>query len=146
MLFSVGLQVVAVSVLALVTLLFFGALPAYSLFFGGLAAIIPNALFALRLWLHRGRRPESYPAVFFIGEFAKIGLTAALLWVLVVHGGPIHGFALMIGLIAALKMPLFALWFVRDSHGQVEAEIQRAGQARSRPNGEGSVGRNVDGA
>jgi len=111
---AVGLQVATVTVLALIAGLFFDWTNSGFLVLGGLAAIIPNSLFALRLAIHRGRSAESYPAVFFLGEFAKIGLTVALIALIVRMVESLNWLPLLIGLIAALKAPLFALAFVRD--------------------------------
>ena len=114
MLAAVGLQVAAVAVLALVAGLTTGMESARFLLLGGAVAIVPNALFALRLSLHRKRPPESYPVVFFLGEFAKIGLTVGLLAWVVKAVPDIRWLPLLIGLIVALKVPLFALAFVRS--------------------------------
>ena len=112
---AVGLQVVSVIVLGLAAGLAFDWTSAKFFVLGGMAAVVPNALFALRLALQKGRSPESYPAVFFLGEFAKIGLTVGLLaWV--VHAVPdVNWLALVLGLIVALKAPLFALLVARDA-------------------------------
>ena len=75
---------------------------------GGASATIPNALFALRLATHRGKRPESYPAVFFLGEFVKIALTVALFAAVVRSMSDVRWLPALIGLIVALKAPLFA--------------------------------------
>ncbi|MCD6732465.1 MAG: ATP synthase subunit I [Burkholderiaceae bacterium] len=114
MLAAVGLQIAAVAVLALVAGLTTGWENARFLLLGGAVAIVPNALFALRLALHRKRTPESYPVVFFLGEFAKIGLTVGLLAWIVKSVPDIRWLPLLIGLIVALKVPLFALAFVRS--------------------------------
>ena len=82
---------------------------------GGMAAVIPNALFALRLAVHRGRSPESYPVVFFLGEFVKIGLTLGLLAWIVHWQTEVRWLPLILGLIVALKAPLFAMLFVRNA-------------------------------
>jgi ATP synthase protein I len=112
---AVGLQVASIFLLGLTSGLVFDWTSAKFFVLGGMAAVIPNALFALRLWLQRGRSPESYPAVFFLGEFAKIGLTVGLLaWL--VHAMPdVNWLALVLGLIVALKAPLFALLVTRDA-------------------------------
>jgi ATP synthase protein I len=112
---AVGLQVVSVIILGLVAGLTFDWTSAKFFVLGGMAAVVPNALFALRLAMQRGRSPESYPAVFFLGEFAKIGLTVGLVaWI--VHAMPdVNWLALVLGLIVALKAPLFALLVVRDA-------------------------------
>lgn len=81
---------------------------------GGAAAVIPNALFALRLTLHRKRSPESYPVVFFLWEFVKIGLTVVLLFWIVKTQPEIRSLALLLGLIVALQAPLFAMAFERN--------------------------------
>src|SRR5574338_1520370 len=114
MLAAVGLQIAAVAVLALLAGGWAGWESARSVMLGGAAAIIPNALFALRLALHRKRTPESYPVVFFLGEFAKLGLTVGLLAWIVKSVPDIRWLPLLIGLIVALKAPLFALAFVRS--------------------------------
>ena len=112
---AVGLQVVSVIFLGLAAGLIFDWTSAKFFVLGGMAAVVPNALFALRLAFQRGRSPESYPAVFFLGEFAKIGLTVGLLaWL--VHAMPdVNWLALVLGLIVALKAPLFALLVARDA-------------------------------
>lgn len=113
MFIAVGMQVAAVLGLALMAGLFFDWSSAGYLVLGGVAAIIPNGLFALRLASHRGKPAESYPAVFFLGEFGKIGLTAALLALIAQSFESISWLPLLIGLIAALQAPLFALMVVR---------------------------------
>lgn len=117
MLAAVGLQIAAVVVLALVAGLTTGMESARFLLLGGAVAIVPNALFALRLTLHRKRTPESYPVVFFLGEFAKLGLTVGLLAWVVKSVPDIRWLPLLIGLIVALQAPLFALAFVRSLPG-----------------------------
>jgi ATP synthase protein I len=117
---AVSLQVVVTVVLALSAGMLVDWSSAWSLLLGGAAAFIPNGLFALRLSVHRGKRPESYPVVFFLGEFAKIGLTIAILAVIVTSQQQVHGLSLLIGLIASLKAPLFALWLTGDRTRYVE--------------------------
>ncbi|MFZ9407103.1 MAG: ATP synthase subunit I [Burkholderiaceae bacterium] len=115
MFIAVGMQVAAVLGLALMAGLFFDWSSAGYLVLGGVAAIIPNGLFALRLASHRGKPAESYPAVFFLGAFGKIGLTAALLALIAQSFESISWLPLLIGLIAALQAPLFALMVVRTA-------------------------------
>jgi ATP synthase protein I len=111
---AVGLQVLSVTLLGLVTGLAFDWTSAQFFVIGGAAATVPNALFALRLAVHRGKPAESYPVVFLLGEFAKIGLTAGLLaWI--AHWQEVRWLPLILGLIVALKAPLFALLIVRDA-------------------------------
>lgn len=121
MFIAVGLQVATVVVLALVAGGVFDWTSARYLALGGAAAIIPNGLFALRLASHRGKRAESYPAVFFLGEFAKIGLTVALVVWVARSTESVRWLPLLIGLIAALQVPLFALLWQRDVPGPEDA-------------------------
>jgi ATP synthase protein I len=136
---AVLLQIASVLVLALGAALLADLSSAFHVVLGGTAAIIPNGLFALRLAFHRGRSPESYPVVFFLGQFAKIGLTIGLLAGINKWLGPLDWLPLLLGLIVALKAPLFALLFVRTQLGaghadgparSIEAKVAAA-QARS---------------
>ena len=104
---AVALQALVVLVLAAGAALVAGVSGAWHPVLGGLAAIVPNGLFALRLALHRNRRPESYPVVFFLGEFAKIGLTVGLLALIIRSVPDLQWLPMLIGLIAAVKAPLF---------------------------------------
>jgi ATP synthase protein I len=112
---AVGLQVASVLLLGLVAAGVSDWTSAWFFVLGGAAAVIPNALFALRLAVHRGRSPESYPVVFFLGEFAKIGLTLGLLAWIVHWQTDVRWLPLILGLIVALKAPLFALLIARDA-------------------------------
>lgn len=114
MLASVGLQVAAVLVLGLVAVGVSDWTSARFFVLGGAAAIIPNALFALRLAMQRGRSPDSYPVVFFLGEVVKIGLTLGLLAWVVRASADVRWLPMILGLIVALKAPLFALLVTGD--------------------------------
>jgi ATP synthase protein I len=114
MFIAVGLQVATVAVLGLLTGIVFDWHSAEFLVLGGVAAIIPNGLFALRLAANRGRTAESYPVVFFLGEFAKIGLTVALIALIARLFESLNWLPMLIGLIAALQAPLFALLWARE--------------------------------
>lgn len=114
MLAAVGLQIAAVAILALFAGVWAGGESARSVVLGGAAAIIPNALFALRLALHRKRPPESYPVVFFLWEFVKIGLTILLLFGIVKTQTDLRWLSLLLGLIVALQAPLFVMAFERN--------------------------------
>jgi ATP synthase protein I len=81
---------------------------------GAAVVIIPNAIFALRLSLHQGRAPESYPVVFFLGEFMKIGLMVAGLGLIVKFVPGASWLPLLIGLIAALKAPFLAVFLAKS--------------------------------
>ena len=130
---AVLLQISSVLVLALGAALLSGWTSAWNVVLGGAAAIIPNSLFALRLAFHRGRSPESYPVVFFLGQFAKIGLTVALLAAIHRWLGPLQWLPLLLGLIVALKAPLFALLYVRSQPDTTKAG--RTGTSSTESNG-----------
>ena len=114
MLMAVLLQIASVLVAALIALLAAGAPSAGYLALGGAAAIIPNGLFALRLAVQRRRSAASYATVFLLGEFLKIGMTVALLFAIHHWLGPVSWLPLLIGLIVALKAPLFATPWLRE--------------------------------
>jgi ATP synthase protein I len=112
---AVSLQAGALIAGSLIALLFWGMQAGWFFALGGLAALIPNALFALRLSSHKGRSAESYPVVFFLGEFTKIALTLAALGGLIkIYGDKIEWLALLLGLILVLKAPL-AMWWLEVS-------------------------------
>ena len=112
---AVALQFVAILAGALLAAASVDWASARAFALGGAAAMIPNGLFALRLALHRRRRPESYPAVFFLGEFVKIGLTVALLALIAKVVPGIRWLPLLLGFIVVLKVPIFALLIARDA-------------------------------
>lgn len=125
---AVGLQVVVVAVLALVAGGVWGMEVALSLVFGGAAAIVPNALFALRLATNRGRSSESYPVVFFLGEIVKIGLTVALLVWAATSLPQLQWPPLLAGLIAALKAPFLLPMVVRGKPAEGATDGSGKGQ------------------
>lgn len=114
MLAAIILQIASVLVLAVAAWVLADGTSAWFVLLGGAAAIVPNGLFAARLAVHQGKPSESYPVVFFLGQFGKIGLTLLLLYTIVKFAGPVNWPALVFGLIVALKAPLFALWIARD--------------------------------
>lgn len=88
----------------------FGVQGAYSAAAGGLACVLPNALFALKLAATGGRAPASYPAAFFVGEFIKVAAIVGLLALAAMTIEGLHWGALLIGMVLALKANLFAFW------------------------------------
>ncbi len=125
---AVGLQVVVVAVLALVAGGVWGMEVALSLAFGGAAAIVPNALFAMRLAMNRGRSSESYRVVFFLGEIVKIGLTVALLVWAATPLPQLRWPPLIAGLIAALKAPFLLPLLARRKSAEGTGDGSRHGQ------------------
>jgi ATP synthase protein I len=80
-----------------------------SLFAGGCAIVLPNALLALRLQLGR---PEHAPVTLLVGEFVKIGLSVLLLWAAYRWIEALSWGALILGLVLALKALLLAPWAI----------------------------------
>jgi ATP synthase protein I len=125
MLVTVGLQTAVVLISVLIAWIASGSHSAWSLFLGGAAGVVPNALFALRLARHQGKSPESYPVVFFLGEFTKIFLTIAAFGLIIKFQPNSNWLAVMIGLIVGLKVQLFGLWFTGDRTDRVIREAEQ---------------------
>jgi ATP synthase protein I len=80
-----------------------GSHAALSAGIGGLACLVPSALFAMRLaW--ESRRPGGATLHgFFVGEFAKLAFTMAILFIAARVYRELNWPALVVGLIAVLK-------------------------------------------
>ena len=89
-----------------------GSVPAaLSAAFGGLAVVVPNALFALRLSFETRRPGGATVHGFFIGEFAKLAATVGLLFVVAGAYRDLDWLPLIVGFVAALKSyPLIFLF------------------------------------
>ena len=75
---------------------------------------VPNAIFALRLYVATFRPGGSGPFLFLIGEMLKIGAAVGLLWVVARVGGDrVQWLAVLVGLIAVLKGYVLMLMFGR---------------------------------
>ncbi len=74
----VMLQMVATALITFVTGLFCGVNAAFSAFLGGFCCVVPNGLFAVRLFMAARRSGGADPTALFIGEFIKIASTLAL--------------------------------------------------------------------
>ena len=121
---AVGFQVTAVLVCALGAWIFSEAPDSRFVLYGGASAVIPNGLFALRLALHRGRPPETYPVVFFVGEALKVVSSVALLGLAVQGQDDVRWLALLVGWIVALKAPLLLLpWWHWQSRPDASRDV-----------------------
>lgn len=110
MLRFVFLQLATTVIAALISGLI-GGLPAlYSTLLGGLCCVVPNALFALRLFASARRPGGADPMSFFIGEFIKIALTVALLGAVAWLYRDLNWLALIAGFIVALKSYIILLF------------------------------------
>ena len=80
---------------------------------GSLAYLLPNVLFAARLFVATFRPSGASPVVFLVGEFLKVLATILLLWIVAREGvDRVNWLACLVGLIATLKGYLLVL-FVR---------------------------------
>jgi ATP synthase protein I len=103
MLRTVSLQTCASIVAALVAYALAGWYAAVSALLGGIACVVPNALFALRLASAVRRPGGTTVATFFVGEFVKLGLTVAILLAIAKGFHELNWLALLAGFIVALK-------------------------------------------
>ncbi len=102
------LQLSATLAAALISGALFGMRGAVSAVLAGLACVVPNALFALRLSLAARKSVAPPVSAFFVGELLKIAAIVGLLALIHRLYGDLHWGALFIGLILALKANLFA--------------------------------------
>jgi ATP synthase protein I len=104
------LQLMATAVVSVIAGLW-GGLPALlSTLLGGLCCVVPNALFALRLFANAQKLGAANPMSFFIGEFIKIALTIALLGAIAWLYRDLNWLALIAGFVVALKSYIILLF------------------------------------
>lgn len=82
----------------------------FSALLGGLCCVVPNGLFALRLFASAQKPGGANPMSFFIGEFIKIALTIALLGAVAWLYRDLNWLALIAGFIVALKSYILLLF------------------------------------
>ena len=88
-----------------------GGIPALlSALLGGLCCVVPNALFALRLFSAAQKPGGADPSTFFIGEFVKIALTVALLGTTAWLYHDLNWLALLAAFIVAAKSYIILLF------------------------------------
>ena len=101
---QIVLMQLAVTILVtLIAALIGGVSAALSALFGGLCCAVPNALFAVRLFMAARRPGGTDPIVFFIGEFVKIASTIALIGVVVWMYRDVNWLAFIVSFIVVLK-------------------------------------------
>jgi ATP synthase protein I len=110
MLHVILLQLAATIVTSLLAGLIGGMPALWSALLGGLCCVVPNGLFALRLFANAQKPGGADPMSFFIGEFIKIALTVALLGAIawLYHG--LNWLALIAGFVVALKSYIILLF------------------------------------
>ena len=97
---AVILQTVMTAIVAALAAMFGGRHAALSASIGGLACVIPNALFALRLFAESRRPGGATVHGFLIGEFAKLAATIVILFVAARVYRQLDWLALIVSLIA----------------------------------------------
>ena len=113
---AIALQWAVVLLLAGIAWVWFGVRSAQSLLLGGAAVALPNALLALWLTLRLYRTGAVGMVSMLAGELLKLGVTIALLVIVVGALKPqVVWLALIIGVVAALKAQWLAVWFTRNS-------------------------------
>ena len=106
----VSLQLMATVVAGIIAALLGGWSAMWSAVLGGLCCVVPNGLFALRLFANAKRLSGANPMTFFIGEFIKIALTVALLGAIAWLYRDLNWLALICGFIVALKSYIILLF------------------------------------
>ncbi|HTD03118.1 ATP synthase subunit I [Undibacterium sp.] len=97
------LQLAAVLLVALIAALIGGVPSGVSALLGGLCCAIPNALFAVRLYVSALKPGGANPVTFFIGEFVKIASTIALMIAVVSLYHDLNWVAFIAGIVVTLK-------------------------------------------
>lgn len=110
MLRIVLLQIAATLIVGLIAGLSGGKHAFFSAILGGLCCVVPNGLFAMRLFVNTKKPGAANPMSFFIGEFIKIALTVALLGAIAWLYRDLNWLALIAAFIVALKSYIFLLF------------------------------------
>ena len=110
MLRIVLLQMASTAVAGIVAGMLGGVHALVSALLGGLCCVVPNGLFALRLFVSASKPGAVNPMTFFIGEFIKIALTVALLGAVVWLYRDFNWLALIAAFIVALKSYIILLF------------------------------------
>jgi ATP synthase protein I len=110
MLRIVSLQLIATAVTGVIAGLLGGGPAMFSAVLGGLCCVVPNGLFALRLFAGAHRPGAANPMTFFIGEFIKIASTVGFLGAVVWLYHDLNWPALLGGFIVALKSYIILLF------------------------------------
>lgn len=109
MLRLVQIQLATTIVAALAAGLIGGQHAFFSALLGGLCCVVPNGLFALRLFMSARKPGALNPMSFIFGEFTKIAMTVALLGAVVWLYRDLNWLALIAAFIVALKSYIILL-------------------------------------
>lgn len=110
MLRLVLLQLATTVIASIIAGLIGGVHALISALLGGLCCVVPNGVFALRLFAAERKPGGANPMSFFIGEFIKIALTIALLGAVVWLYRDLNWLALIAAFIVALKSYIILLF------------------------------------
>jgi len=104
------MQLVATVICSAIAGLIVGLPGFYSALLGGLCCVVPNGLFALRLYIAAQMNRTVSPNIFFVGEFVKLGVTAVALWAVVHCYHDVNVLALVAAFIVVLKSYIILLF------------------------------------
>lgn len=104
------LQLVAMVVAACTAGLLGGVSALWSALLGGVCCVVPNSLFALRLYVSARRPGGANPMTFFFGELIKIAMTLALMGAVVWLYRDVNWLAFVLSFIVVLKSYLITLF------------------------------------
>lgn len=110
MLRLVSLQLMVTVAAGVIAALLGGWAAMFSAVFGGLCCVLPNAVFALRLFANTKKPGGADPISFFIWELIKIALTVALIYATALLYRDLNWFAMIGGFIVALKSYIFLIF------------------------------------
>lgn len=102
-------QLVVTLILAIIAALIGGQHAGISALLGGVCCVVPNGLFAMRLYFGALRPGTLNPMTFFIGEFIKIAMTVGMLALVVWWYRDLNWLALIVAFIVALKSYIILL-------------------------------------
>lgn len=104
------LQLATTAIVSVIVGLIAGTPAFLSAMLGGLCCVVPNGLFALRLFSAAQKSRSVNPMTFFIGEFIKIALTIAMLWAVFKLYHELNLLAMIAAFIVALKSYIILLF------------------------------------
>lgn len=104
------LQCICTFVVAVIASFFGGLSVFWSTLLGGACCVLPNVLFAWRLYRGTQLPGGATPMTFFFGEFLKIVMTLALFGVVVALYHNLNLVMFVVGFIVALKSYLILLF------------------------------------
>lgn len=105
-------QFIITMLLALIIFLIEGLNKGLSTFLGGCTYIVPNFIFAWRIFAYSGPRfSDRFMFTFLLGEFTKL-ILSAILFILLVKYVPVN----MIFVMTGYAIAIFSFWFVCGWH------------------------------